>query len=128
MLEDRVTELENKVKFLEGYLNLLSAHVLKDNDIQKQKRPSYKKYVVIANDEESIASIVFALGDICKISTNDRPNVSYVRIDGVNNIDIVVITQSFFREWKNTHYKFYTCSYEDLIANFRKDGVINAEG
>ena len=100
MLEDRVTELENKVKFLEGYVHMLSAHVIKTsmnsvyglngNDIQKPRKPHYKKYVVITNDEESIASVVFALGDICRISTNDRPNVSYVRIDGVNNIDIVV--------------------------------------
>jgi hypothetical protein len=125
-MEKMYSDLERRVTLLENYVNLLSMKVVK-TDIP-QKKPPFKKYVVTTDSEEGIASIVFALNDICKINTNDRPNVTYVKVDGIDNLEIVVITKSFFYEWKKTHYKFYSCTYEGLLHNLRKDGVIDAEG
>ena len=116
--ESKLIDLERRITLLENYVNLLSMRVTNFQTEDSQKRKSqYKKYVVVTDD---IEGVIFSLNN-----ENDHPNVSYVRIDGVNNIDIVVISKDFFVEWKRSHYRFLQCSYEQLVNNLRKDGVIN---
>lgn len=119
-MEERIEMLERRVAMLENMLNLMTAKV---TAYKKPYKPSYKKYVVVTNDEETLSSMVFSLYEMTKVEVTDCPNVSYIKIPGKNNFEIVIITDKFFRHWKETHRKFYKVSFEELCDILEKQGI-----
>lgn len=123
-MEEKIMELERRIAMLESVVNLLSMNVASAKPMVR--KPQYKKYVVITDNEECIASIIFSLNYICHLETQDRPNVTYAKVPGHDNFEIVVITREFFYQWKFKHHRYDKVSFEELCDILEKEGAHGA--
>lgn len=127
-MKEDIRKLEKRVEMLENMIGLL----VKNNKPERPERtyrPRYNKYVLVTDDVTGIQSYVYSLEACARFNAKEMDNVTYLTLvpDTYNNAprtEIVVITENFFKRWKNTHYGFTVVSYSELSEILKLDGII----
>ena len=129
-MEDRIDILEKRIEMLEAMVKVMANTAGCNNNYKsKLKYNKFEKYVVTVDSDSDIEALTYDMENyfsyIEDISLDKHPNVCYVNFPEHRGYEVIFITKNFFQRWKTTHRYFYTVSYDELIDELKKVGVID---
>lgn len=129
-MEDRIDILEKRIEMLEAMVKMLANTAGCNNNYKpKIKYNKYEKYVVMVDSDSDIEALTYDMENyfsyIEDIQLDKHPNVCYVTFPEHRGYEVILITKNFFQRWKTTHRYFYTVTYDELIDELKKGGVID---